>query len=112
MDGFGAPIAWRGITEGMPVFDRERRCLGIVERVEAAADIFEAIVIHTRPLPGRHLFARHDQIGELRERGVVLAVAPEALSDPEVPRRPPDDRIEPRWQAWLRRARDWLTNRR
>ena len=25
-------------------------------------DIFEGVIIHTLPLPGRHLYANHDQI--------------------------------------------------
>jgi hypothetical protein len=43
----------------------------VVDHVVAheVVDIFEGIIVHTIPLPGRHLFADADQISELRERG-------------------------------------------
>ena len=42
---------------------------------DEATGIFEGVIVHTRPVVGgRHLFASHDQIAELRERGVRLAV--------------------------------------
>ena len=37
-------------------------------------DIFDGVIVHTRPLPGEHLFADVEQIAELRERGVLLGV--------------------------------------
>ena len=61
----------------------------MVEDVQAPADIFEGIVIHTRPLPGRHLFARHDEIAELRERGVVLRTLVDELAEQDSRPRPP-----------------------
>jgi hypothetical protein len=76
--------------------------------------IFEGVVIHTRPLPGRHRFAGHHQIAELRERGVVLSVGADELADVnQRPRRPPPPRApEPAWEARLRRAWDRLAGRR
>jgi hypothetical protein len=70
-------------------------------------------VIHTRPLPGRHLFAQHDQIWEIRERAVRLSVGRDELDEPEEhPRRRDRSSLEPGWEARLRRAWDWLTGQR
>jgi hypothetical protein len=41
---------------------------------DADLDIFHGLIVHTQPLPGRHLYANADQIPELHERGVLLAV--------------------------------------
>jgi hypothetical protein len=104
----GPVIAWRALEEGLPVYDPDGRQVGVVEEVLAPGEIFEGVVIHTRPLPGRHLVADHDQIASLHERGVVLAVGRDALREPAPPRgkggRPP----EPSWQRTLRRAWDRL----
>jgi hypothetical protein len=104
----GPVIAWRALEEGLPVYGPDGREIGVVEEVLAPGEIFEGVVIHTRPLPGRHLVADHDQIASLHERGVVLAVGRDALREPGPPRgkggRPP----EPGWQRTLRRAWDRL----
>ncbi|MGH3785445.1 MAG: hypothetical protein ACRDRG_02575 [Pseudonocardiaceae bacterium] len=34
-------------------------------------DIFEGLIVHTSPLPGRHLFADRDQIAALYEQRSV-----------------------------------------
>jgi hypothetical protein len=74
---------------------------------------FHGLIVHTVPLPARHLYADANQIAELRERGVVLSVGREDLHElrarqsawaaRDVPRG-----LEPR----LRRVWDWLTTRR
>lgn len=68
----------------MPVYDRDGQRIGVVERVvgELDADIFDGVLVHTHPLPGQHAFADVDQIAELRERGVVLAVGRDELHEP------------------------------
>jgi hypothetical protein len=112
----GPPIAYLALSEDTRVYDRDGRRIGTVDRVVAdePMDIFRGIVIHTLPLPGRHLFADADQVAELRERGVVLLVGVDALG------RPPDERpVRPirdgssggLVQAGLRRAWDWLAGR-
>src|SRR4051794_24629964 len=113
-DDLGQAIAWTGLVEGTPVYDPDGRRIGVVEWVEAPMDIFEGVVIHTRPLPGRHRFARHDQIAELRERGVVLSVGADEREDADQRSRPParPRAPEPTWEARLRRAWDRLTGRR
>jgi hypothetical protein len=112
MDDLGPTVAWRALEEGTPVYDRGGKTLGVVERVITPGDIFEGILIHTRPLPGRHLIADHDQVAELHERGVVLAVGRDELREPPSPRRRDGSSPEPRWQAQLRRAWDWVTGHR
>jgi uncharacterized protein YrrD len=114
MDDLGPQIAWRGLEEGTPVYDRGGDRIGVVEHVQAPADIFEGIIVHTRPLPGRHVFADHGQIAEIHERGVLLSVERDELSEPEEsPRRRQGRRtLEPGWEARLRRAWDWLMGER
>jgi hypothetical protein len=114
MDDIGPQIAWRALKEGTPVYDSDRKEIGVVEHVQAPADIFEGIIVHTRPLPGRHLFAHYDQIGEIHERGVLLSVGRDELSEPEENprRRTGRGSLEPGWQARLRRAWDWLMGQR
>ncbi len=114
MEDLGSQIAWTALREGTPVYDRAGDDVGVVEHVSAPANIFDGIAIHTRPLPGRHLFARHDQIAGIHERGVVLSVARDELAEPEKrPRRQASaSPLEPGWEARLRRAWDWLTGQR
>jgi hypothetical protein len=96
----------------VPVYDRAGARIGVVDRVvsDQVIDIFEGIVVHTLPLPGRHLYASHEQIAELRERGVLLSTGVSELH--ELSRRSgrrrgrpsPESPLERR----LRRALDWL----
>lgn len=118
VEDLGAPIAYLAVEEGTPVFDRRRERVGVVEHVLAdlTKDIFDGVVVHTLPLPGRHLFADADQIGELHERGVLLSVDRDALHEPgespAVMEVQPDDTVESQLQARLRRAWDWISGRR
>ena len=55
----GEPIAYLALKEGTPVYDRTGERVGVLEHVVAdePTDIFEGLIVHTLPLPGRHLFA-------------------------------------------------------
>ena len=117
MDDLGPPIAYTGLEEGTPVYDRNGERIGVVDEVMAdmQLDIFEGVIVHTRPLPGGHLFADVEQIAELHERGVLLAVERDELHEP--PDEPPgkrsdDERAESPLEARLRRAWDWISGRR
>jgi hypothetical protein len=120
-DGLGRPIAYLALAEGAPVLDAHGERIGVVEDVIAdeRADIFHGVVVHTRPLPGRHLYADADQIAGLYERGVLLAVGADALGPPPEPPRPayrPDESLltstaESPLEAALRRLWDWITRR-
>jgi hypothetical protein len=115
-DELGAPVAHLGLQEGVPVFDRSGRRVGVVDRVmtDEATGIFDGIVVHTLPLPGRHLYAAHEQVAELRERGVLLSVDAHELHELHPGRRrhagdrPADSPLEAR----LRHAWDWITGMR
>ena len=119
MPDLGPPIAYVTLAEGTPVYDRRGERVGVVEHVLADEqhDIFEGLIVHTLPLPGRHVFADAEQIAELHERGALLSVDGDALPEPPGER----DRaretgegedVESPLQARLRRAWDWLSGRR
>ena len=76
MPDLGPKIAFMAVREGTPVYDARDKRVGVVEEVLADrhAGIFEGIVIHTLPLPGRHAVVDVDQISALHEAGVVLSV--------------------------------------
>jgi uncharacterized protein YrrD len=117
VDDLGPPIAYTLLEEGTPVYDRNGERIGVVEQVLAdfTLDIFEGVIVHTRPLPGTHRYADVDQIAELHERGVVLAVERDQLHDaPERSSRDDEgeEQVESPLESRLRRAWDWLTGRR
>jgi hypothetical protein len=117
MDDLGRPIAYLVLHDGTPVFDAGGHRVGVVEHVVAdePMDIFEGLVVRTHPLPGRHLFADADQIAELRERGVVLAVGRADLHEPTehtaARRGEFEHPSEDPFQARLRRAWEWISQR-
>ena len=86
--------------------------IGVVEHVAAKADIFEGVIVHTHPLPGRHQYGDVDQIAEIREHGVLLSVSREELHDPATSTRRRTETRETPLAARLRRAWDWLSGMR
>jgi len=116
VEELGPPIAYVALEEGTPVYDRSGERIGVVEHVLAdmAEDIFDGVIVHTLPLPGRHLLADFDQIAELHERGVLLSVGRDALREPSEKRTgaQPGGSVESTFQARLRRAWDWISGRR
>jgi hypothetical protein len=117
VDDLGPPIAYTVLADGTPVYDRNGEHIGVVDHVLAdmQLDIFEGVVVHTLPLPGRHLFADVDQIDELHEGGLVLSVGRDDLHEPPDEsarkRTDGDDRVESPLEARLRRAWDWIAGR-
>ena len=119
--GLGRPIAYLALTEGTPVLDPRRDRIGVVDDVVAdeRTDVFHGVLVHTVPLPGRHLYADAGQIAGLYERGVLLSVNADALTPPPEPPRPayrPEESLlvsspENPLEAGLRRAWDWITRR-
>src|SRR4051812_49548568 len=107
----GPPIAYIALEEGIPVYDTTGDQVGVVEHVlgDMTADVFDGLIVHTKPLPGKHLFADLDQIAELRERGVVLSIRGDDLHEPEQKGRDPGGTP---LEARLRRARDWPSGKR
>lgn len=110
MPDLGPPISYLVLGRGTAVYDRQGRHIGAVAHVlaDTGLDIFHGLIVRTRPLPGRHLFADADQIAELHERGVLLAVDRAELHDPRGPAR--TGPRETPLQARLRRAWEWVNN--
>jgi uncharacterized protein YrrD len=87
MEDLGAPIAYTALEPGTPVYSSDGRELGKVEHVlaDAGEDVFDGIVIDRSVLPGGHRFVDASQVGEIHERGLVVAVdgaAAESLPEP------------------------------
>jgi hypothetical protein len=118
VENLGPPIAYTVLEDGTPVYDRNGEQIGVVEHVLAdmQLDIFEGVIVHTLPLPGRHLFADVEQIAELHERGVLLSVGRDQLQAPPDDsaqgKRDEEERVESPLERRLRRAWDWLSGRR
>jgi hypothetical protein len=112
----GDLVAYTAIADGTPVYDPEGRRIGVVEHVMEVGGIFEGVIVHTHPLPGRHLYAEADQIAEIHERGIILSVGRQELHAPDAPeqetRRGQAGAGESRLEARLRRAWDWITGQR
>ena len=113
-EDLGSPVSHLALRDGVPVYDRAGEHVGVVDWVmtDEATGIFEGLVIHAPPaIGGRHLFAGHDQIAELREHGVRLAVDGAELYELDERsgrRRQHDGRPEPAIETLLRKAWDWL----
>jgi hypothetical protein len=109
----GRPVAYLALKDGTPVYDRTGQRVGVLEHVVAdePTDIFEGLIVHTLPLPGRHLFADRDQIAALHERGVLLSVDRDKLHDPSqksTRQANRDNPVESPLQSRLRHAWDWI----
>ena len=77
--------------------------------------IFEGVVVHTLPLPGRHLHAPPGQIAEIHQRGVLLSVGADELPEEVGWRHRDRDRTpspEPAVERFARRVLDRLGGRR
>lgn len=111
----GPPVSYLMLKEGTPVYDSSGRRIGVVDQIAAdtVLDIFDGLIIHTEPLPGRHLFASVEAIAELHERGVLLSVEADALTPPREPRSGEDDETpaDGVLHALVRRAWDRINGR-
>jgi hypothetical protein len=112
----GPRIAATALADGTPVFDPDGRRIGVVDQVliEPPGGIFEGVIVHTLPLPGRHLRAMPDQIAEIHRNGVLLSVSAEALRE-EHDRRHRENQNrspEPPLERFARRVLDRLGGRR
>lgn len=113
----GPRIAFPALAEGTPVYDPDGRRAGVVDEVlvEPPGGIFEGVVVHTLPLPGRHRHALPDQIAEIHQRGVLLSVGTDQLPEEVGWRHRDRDRTppppEPPLQRFARRVLDRLGGR-
>jgi uncharacterized protein YrrD len=113
----GPPIASNALPEGTAVYDDRGQRIGVVDEVliEPPGGIFEGVIVHTTPLPGKHLRAMPDQIAELHERGVVLTTGRDALRAERDWRHRGKDRTrspEPPLERFARKMLDRLGGRR
>jgi hypothetical protein len=113
----GPRIAFTALAEGTPVYDPGGRRVGVVDEVlvEPPGGIFEGVVVHTLPLPGRHLHALPDQIAEIHRCGVVLSAGADELPEEVGWRHRHRDRSpapEPPLQRFARRVLDSFGGRR
>jgi hypothetical protein len=111
-EALGPRVAYLAVKDGTPVYDRAGTRVGVVEHVMSEGGIFEGLIIHTHPLPGRHVYADAHQVGEIHERGVLLLVDEADLHDfgnESARRRRDGERTT--LEARLRRALDWISAR-
>jgi hypothetical protein len=84
-DDLGTPGSYISLEPGTAVLSSDGEELGRVEKVraDAAADVFDGLVIATGALGGDRRFVEAAQVDEIYERGVVLTLdAREALDLP------------------------------
>jgi uncharacterized protein YrrD len=83
------PISYLALKRGTDVVSADGKRVGTVQRVLAddVANIFDGIVIDTRPGPGGLHFVDATQVVEIREDAVVIAVAAAEVSALPSPRR-------------------------
>jgi uncharacterized protein YrrD len=114
----GDPTSYLELETGVPVFSADGERIGTVEHVLAAEDedIFDGLVIDTRPGPGGHRFVDAPEVDSLHTGGVVLALtAEEAERLPEPSENPPALAVDPEDVGpddlgdKLKRAWNWLS---
>ena len=116
MEDLGPPVSHLALKEGTPVDDRGGQRIGVVDGVvvDEKTGIFEGLIVHTLPLPGRHLYAKHRDVADMRERGVLLSVDRAALHEPgpQSAGGTSGERVEGPIQRHLRRTWDWISGLR
>jgi len=117
VNDLGAPTSYLALQPGTPVYDAGGEEIGTVDHVlgDPGVDIFDGLVVDTRPLLGGHRFADAEQVASIHERGVVLRVVRDELHEPSgnpaVMRADPDTVEDSELTAKLRRAWDWISGR-
>lgn len=120
MDDLGEQISYLALPRNVPVFSSDGKRVGRVVRVmkEPAADMFDGIVIDTTSGPGGHKFVDAPEVGEIRERGVILeidAAEVERLgkpgANPATMSVGPGDLVKGGGPSFLRRAWDRLSGK-
>lgn len=76
MEDLGQPTSYLLLGRGVPVFSSDGERLGKVVRVQrdSGTDIFDGIVIDTKPGPGGRRFVDAPEVGDIYEGGVVLRI--------------------------------------
>ena len=75
----GAPASYLTLNEGTPVLSSDGERIGVVEHVlaDANADVFDGLVIDTKP---GHRFVDAPEVAEIHEQGVVLTLDAQAVA--------------------------------
>jgi hypothetical protein len=91
MDDLGDQISYLTLGHNVPVFASDGTRVGRVVRVlsEPATDMFDGIIIDTTAGPGGHKFVDAPEVGEIRERGVVLKIGADEVERLPKPRANP-----------------------
>jgi uncharacterized protein YrrD len=120
MEDLGAPISYLTLADGAPVYSSDGREVGKVSHVLAdpAVDVFDGLVVSAGGMPPEHRFVDADQIAELHERGVVLAIdselaqnLPKPSANPAAMAADPDDTVPDELRDKLRRAWDRVSGK-
>jgi uncharacterized protein YrrD len=120
VEDLGAPISYLTVADGVPVFASDGREVGKVSHVlaDTDVDVFEGIVMSCGGLPPDHRFVDADQVAELHERGVVLAIdselageLPKPSANPAAMGAGPDDTVPDEVRDKLRRAWDRISGK-
>jgi hypothetical protein len=82
------PVSYLTLETGTDVISADGERVGVVQHVLADedADIFDGLVVDTKPGPGGLRFVDAPQVSELRSDGVLLAIAAadvEGLPEPQ-----------------------------
>jgi hypothetical protein len=107
----GDPASYLVLAAGTPVYASDGEELGRIEHVLADpdADVFDGVVLDTSVLPGGHRFVDAAEVGEIYERGVVLAIdAAAAQRLPEPSESPAAMEVNPAEEAGESELRDKL----
>jgi hypothetical protein len=111
----GEPISYMALENGTEVRSADGEHVGSVAHVLADVedDIFDGIVIDASHLPGGHVFADSEQVGEIRTDAVTLKLDAEACKAlPQPSKNPaalevgPEDTVK---HDKLRRAWDYIS---
>jgi uncharacterized protein YrrD len=118
VEDLGAQVSYLTLAERAPVYASDGREVGKVAHVLADpdVDVFEGLVVSCGGIPPDHRFVDAQQIAELRERGVVLAIdselveeLPRPSANPQAMSAGPDDAVPDELRDKLRRAWDRIS---
>jgi hypothetical protein len=114
----GDPASYLTLEKGARVLTSDGEEIGRVEHVLADpdADVFDGLIIDSRPGPGGHRFADAPLVAEIYENAVVLTVdaqaaqqLPEPRANPATLEAEPDDTEPDGLGDKLKRAWDYLS---
>lgn len=118
MMSYGEPVAYTAVQAGIDVIGSDGQRVGVLGHVLAddSLDVFDGLVIEVQPGPGGHRFVDADQVAEIHEHAVILAITSGEVSHLPEPQPAPavmeshgvEDSENP-LQAKLHRAWDLLS---